>query len=470
MATIIPGRRGGKVLVFEGYLYQRNKVRENVIYWRCSECRSTIQTAFFDVNDPPEEIVVQNFTPHDHPAMDEIINRQHITSQIKADVETNPSAPIKRVYDAAIANEERHGNPIPIDDIPTFHCIESQLKRAKYANVPEIPHNVDDVVIDGVWSQTWQGRNNLIHQDNDWGILIFGTNRNLRLLQGQDIIYADGTFRTCPHPYNEMFTIHVQINGHVLCTITCLMLNKDIGSYREILRVLKETIRNVTGRRWAPTVVVVDFEQASIAAFQTEFPNISVKGCYFHYNQSLWRAVQRLGLVNAYRNNRLLKKCVKNIMSLGFLPLAVVRLNFNALSVSRRTRRLFNRFPALREFFDYFRRNYLDGNFPPCTWNVFTRTMDIHTNNSVESYHSRWNQAVGVRHPSIWKFIRVLKDQQSVNNVTNRAIRNGDDAPRRKRKWRVLEDRINTQKRLYNQGEIDISNYWRAVSHLTLDN
>ena len=134
-----------------------------------------------------------------------------------------------------------------------------------------------------------------------------------------------------------MFTIHVQINGHVLCTITCLMLKKDIGSNREILRVLKETICNVTGRRWAPTVVVVDFEQASIAAFQTEFPNLSVKGCYFHYNQSLWRAFQRLGLVNAYRNNRLLKTCVKRIMSLGFLPFAVVRLNFNALSVSRRT-------------------------------------------------------------------------------------------------------------------------------------
>ena len=81
-------------------------------------------------------------------------------------------------------------------------------------------------------------------------------------------------------------------------------------------------------------------------------------------------------------------------MSLGVLPLAVVCLNFNALSVSRRTCQLFNPFTALRELFDYVRRNYLDGNFLPCTWNIFNQTMDIHTNNSVKSYHSQWNQAL----------------------------------------------------------------------------
>jgi len=251
MAEVIDGRRGGKLLANASYLYQRNKVRENVMYWRCSECHSTLRTEFFDVNEPPEEIQVENAGNHNHLPMDETISKQKITSRFKAKVAENPSAPIRRLYDTAVADEERNG--LPLDDIPTFHRIESQLKRVKYSNILEIPNDVDDVVIEDEWSQTWQGRNNLIHQDNDWEIVIFGTDRNLRLLRRGDTIFADVTFRTCPHPYNQIFTIHVKIRDHVTCAVTCLMLNRDIGSYREILRILKEMVRYVNRRRWSPT-------------------------------------------------------------------------------------------------------------------------------------------------------------------------------------------------------------------------
>lgn len=153
-------------------------------------------------------------------------------------------------------------------------------------------------------------------------------------------------------------------------------------------------------------------------------------------------------------------------MALGFLPLAVVRMNFVQLRNSQLTRQLIGRFPALGDFFNYFSNNYLNGNFPPQIWNVFTRTMEIRTNNHVESYHRRWNQAVGVRHPSIWSFIRVVKDQENINRVTMQSIRNGEDPPTRRPKWRRLENQIQARKREYNDGDINIRQYWRAVSHL----
>lgn len=468
MAKIIDGRRGGRLLAVGGYVYSRNKVRGNIFYWRCCDCHLMVQTEFFDVNNPPDEIDVANENEHEHPTRDGTINKQVISSRMKDAVKTNPSAPLKRVYDASVAEEERRGNNV--DDVPMFGQIQYQLKRVKSANVPAIPHDVQDVEIIGTWGLTWQGQDNLIGQDNDWGIILFGTSRNLRLLQHGDTIFADGTFRSCPRPYTQMFTIHVLVNGHIICCVTCLMVNKDIGSYRAVIQQLKLKIRYVTGRRWRPTSVVVDFEQASIAAFQTEFPNISIKGCFFHLNQSIWRAIQRLGLVNAYRNNRRIKKLVKKMMALGFLPLLILRINFDNLVASPRTLQLFHRIPALRELFEYFRRNYLDGNFPPNTWNVFTRPMNIRTNNTIESYHSRWNKAVGVRHPSLWQFIRVLKDQQAVNNVNIRAIRNGEEPPRRRRKWRLLENRIETLKTRYNQGDMNINAYWRAVCHLIYEN
>ena len=72
--------------------------------------------------------------------------------------------------------------------------------------------------------------------------------------------------------------------------------------------------------------------------------------------------------------------------------------------------------------------------------------MEIRTNNHVESFYRRWNQAVGVRHPSLWSFIRILKDQYAANQVKIVSIRNGDNPPLRHRKWRQLELRINKKK------------------------
>ena len=45
-----------------------------------------------------------------------------------------------------------------------------------------------------------------------------------------------------------------------------------------------------------------------------------------------------------------------------------------------------------------------------------------------------WNNTVSVRHPSLWTFIRCLKDQQSSLETSIDAVNRGDAAPKRKRK------------------------------------
>ena len=95
--------------------------------------------------------------------------------------------------------------------------------------------------------------------------------------------------------------------------------------------------------------------------------------------------------------------------------------------------------------------------------------MEIRTNNHAESFHQRWNNAVGVHHPSIWTFIKVLKDQQSLNEVTIWGIRNEVDPPLHRPKWRRLEEIIIRKKAQYNDDWIDIEQYWRAITHLTLN-
>ncbi|KAI8481610.1 hypothetical protein Bbelb_407100 [Branchiostoma belcheri] len=66
---------------------------------------------------------------------------------------------------------------------------------------------------------------------------------------------------------------------------------------------------------------------------------------------------------------------IDSVVIKGYLPAALVRLNFFELLRSRSTQRLVAQHPALRDFFRY---NYVnpDGAFPVAWWNVFERNSD----------------------------------------------------------------------------------------------
>ena len=152
-----------------------------------------------------------------------------------------------------------------------------------------------------------------------------------------------------------------------------------------------------------------------IRAFELEFQDASVFECYFHFDKSFWCKIQDLGLSADYRNNRNLKKTIHMVMSIGFLPPLLVRMNFLNLRNRNRTVRLIARFPALGDFYDYVEKNYIDStNFPIAMWNVYGRPMEFHTNNYVESFHQKWNTTVNVVHPFLWRFINVLKNEHAV--------------------------------------------------------
>jgi len=384
-ARVIAGNRGGKVLIYNGFKYQKNRERLHAIYWRCwrQECRANLQTNVFNLDDRAANIIILQEGPHTHEEDDSVIGLDQTLESLRDAIQRDPSVPIKRVYSNLARNAARGGGDR--EPIPEFHRVRSSMTRTRLAHVPAVPHDIDDVSIHGPWKRTWSEDRFLLYKNNDWGVLIYSTNENLRNLRQCTEIYCDGTFRTCPKPYTQYFTIHGRYRNRVLCFVNCLMTDRHVGDYRHVLQILKAKIRQITGHRWRPIRVVCDFELALIAAVETELQHVQISGCYFHFNQSLWRKVQNLGLSASYRRQPAVKRIVRKIMAIGYLPIAVVRQNFHLLRASQRTQRLCRRYAGLRDFLNYFERNYLNGLFPPQMWNVHDRDMNNRTNNSVES-------------------------------------------------------------------------------------
>lgn len=86
------------------------------------------------------------------------------------------------------------------------------------------------------------------------------------------------------------------------------------------------------------------------------------------------------------RLGRRLRDAIQLVMALGFLPTAVVRQTLHQFMTTNRVTRLIRTLPGFGTWLTYVRQIYVNqgATFPVAIWNVFDRTIDTRTNNTVE--------------------------------------------------------------------------------------
>ncbi|CAG2208063.1 unnamed protein product [Mytilus edulis] len=376
-------------------------------------------------------------------------------------VSADPTKTCRQVYDDVVVNAGPDR-----ENIPSYSSVKTSLERRRAREIPPVPHSINDVLIEGRWKRTKDGQRFLSLIDNNWGIAIFTTRQALRCLGQCSDIYLDGTFKSVPRPYKQFLTIHGFYQDRVIPFVFALMTTRQVGHYRQIFSHIKRKYARITNNPFAPLRIISDFEVAMTSAAETEFQHASICGCLFHLCQAIWRKVQKLGLTRPYDRNPNLRKCIRKVMAIAYLPLLLVRVNFDQLCRENLTRRLCRRYPALQDLLNYFRRNYMNGQYAVPTWNVYERNMDNRTNNHIESFNRRWNTHVGRRHPNLWFFISKLRHEEVKVKQAIASSDRGDAPPLRKRKYRDLERRIKRLKRSYRSGNRNLTEYWNAMVYV----
>ena len=111
--------------------------------------------------------------------------------------------------------------------------------------------------------------------------------------------------------------------------------------------------------------------------------------------------------------------------------------------------------PELGNQLTYFDDYYINGRFQIALWNVFHRTMDMQSNNRLESFNKKMNSAVCVRHPNFWTFISHAKDFMEGALQQLRRADNGEAPPLWRKQWRDFEAKINRVKTMYSNDQSD---------------
>ena len=131
-------------------------------------------------------------------------------------------------------------------------------------------------------------------------MVVFATCTNLRTLAACDIVLMDGTFKSCPRFFMQLYTIFGYANHFYLPLVYGLLSNKEQSTYeRFLLRVIAQCVSmNLV---FEPSVVLTDFEKAAMNAVSTVLPASRLHGCRFHLGQSWWRRILSLGLSEDYK-------------------------------------------------------------------------------------------------------------------------------------------------------------------------
>jgi hypothetical protein len=452
-----------------GFLYWKKSHRNNRYYWVCEKrdmepCNSSAVTLYVDghhylaLKENGEKCV----TNHNHLPVPNRLAISELCKEMKQSANTTNESP-----ENIIRTATRNADAITIDGLPNRKSLKTLIQRQRGVDYTE-PSHWKDLMIPDEMKCTLDGRPFIYDVSlPQLRIVLFVTQNSLIKLSEAEVWMFDGTFKTVPSIFGQLFTIHAKvggINGRVCPLVYALMSDRTERSYKQVFEEL-----NVLAARQQihlrPVFVISDFEQASINAVTDIYPSVRHKSCHFHFSQIIWRRVVKLKLARRYKRHPNHALTVRHLSAVAYLD------ENDMNGVLRNIAQLFGTYRKSRELVNWFAKTFVRGEppfppkYPPEMWSVsdnnsfnFPRTQ-----NSIESWHRKWISVVGATHIGVYKMISHIKDEEKQTETVFRSIERGDKAPvNRERKKR--EDNIQNIINDYAASNISRIKFLRSIA------
>lgn len=407
MVKKIISKQGKASLEHQGYIYTFDRMCNNYNSWRCRyrTCPGRLQTSLIT-----EEIL--KTIPHTHNNLTDTINASLIFEKMKELCITNKL----EFYDCLREAESCLSITFP----KTRKVVTIQTQYSKFLKSIEYPVSDANEILD-IYRYTYSNNLFLQHDSgsNDSNrIIIFTTAVFKNYLEKCTVILSDGTFRSTPKGYAQVYIIYGFFFGQTTPLAWCLMRNRKKESYVKLLTYLKTYICS------CPQHWILDFEVAPVSAISDTYPTTELHGCWFHFTQICVRWVINNDLLNRYQSDGDFMSFVKKIMILAYFPEADIVSTFKEIEhLADDSGKL--------EFYKFFNRNFII-----CSDNILTKSLSFWschkriengipiTTNSCEAYHRHLNTKVRKTADTFERFVNVLKKeedrlQKKYNNLMN---------------------------------------------------
>ncbi|XP_049867236.1 uncharacterized protein LOC126367652 [Pectinophora gossypiella] len=473
-------KRGKVVLVIDGYEMCLNKTVGTKKYWCCAlakekQCRSTVTTDFHSVIE--KETINRSMSEHSHAPNAALLDELKLRTNLKRDAASSQSSPAQLIQQNLAQVPSTSACSMPSKD-----ALRHVIRRARKKILPAEPKSIDEIQIpDNL--KTVEGEKFLakdVTYGNNKRLLMFCTKAGIQILRDAILWLMDGTFRTCPNLFTQLYSIHA-IVGHdedskkILPVLYCFLMDKSEETYMAFFQALKEYAMEFE-YILNPQYILTDYEMAVINTVKIEFPDAEHKGCLFHLGQNVWRKIQSSGLQSLYGSNSEFALKIRHIVALAYLPHEEIPEAFRVL----KNEVLPKEAESVTLWFENYyvlgkvksqqinstkltvkRKNPM---FPPKLWSVYTNNeLNLpRTQNNVEAWHRRWNYLLNNNRYGVYVTISHLqKEQITTNHAIEKSMASITRTPPKKKGKRTM----NAIKRICdNRENMTTLSFLRAIA------
>ena len=152
--------------------------------------------------------------------------------------------------------------------LPFADSIRRTLRNHHRANYPSDPMTLEDLVIDGPWSETaGENPNNFLLYDSgpmaNSRVVVFAADQCLEKLASAETWLMDGNFSMAPPLFQQLYVVRLPLGETAISVAYALLTNKTQQTYEELLEAL---VDGCGERNWDgdPKTIILDFEIAAI--------------------------------------------------------------------------------------------------------------------------------------------------------------------------------------------------------------
>ena len=327
----------GENLLCDGYLYKKNRKRENIQYYKCviDSCPSRLTLEISNNK------IINKPATHPHLPPEDRVSEQKFKEKIIEKIEKNPVVPLKTIYENQV--QETDENYLP----PAYSQVRKSMSRTRGKKLPPIPKSFEEINLNDQWTKTSNNKDFLLHQGDD--MLNFATIQGLEFLVRSKNILGDGTFKTAPRPFLQIYTIFGSSEKWKVPVVWAFLMRKSEETYQKFFEILTQKCQFFCNWPLMLEIFLTDFETGILPAIKKVFYVTSHLGCWFHYTQCIFRKFQELGFSREYKNDPTLHMIACRLFSLPFLP--VDELMFVSKVISPKYRKFFLDTKILKKFF-----------------------------------------------------------------------------------------------------------------------
>lgn len=395
----IKNKKNKEALLHDGYRY--NFVSNNssgTSFWRCykrQECSASLT-----LNQENTIIIRKSLhkCEQDHDKMQEDLLLDTAKQNVCKDMSS-----VKKVYEEVVqqlpSSSTFNGRPYnSVKDVLYRHRKRFlQVQKTEFSKSSEV--TVPNMIKKDFLIAEFE-------LPTDDKMLVFSSRfskRNMKMYADQEkVFFGDGTFKSAPRPFYQLFTIHVDIDSteettNIFPVLYALLPNKRETTYFALFTIIRDVLK-VHIKHFK-----CDYELGLINAFRTVYPNAKVTGCFYHYNKSVWKKANDIGLTKS-QEGRYITKITAN---LPLLPASYIQDGWAAI-VECSTQS-----PEMNAFASYFCRQWLKN---PLL--ISCAKQKHRTNNKLEAWHRRLN--VRMQHnPTLLQFLFYLKKEAHFQDKKN---------------------------------------------------